>query len=163
MSPRAAHRALFVLALLVCLPATAIGDARRAYRSHPKLKHCLFSRSKKKGVPVYGEPDVTAARLGALELGEEVCGIGEVNGFVIIEWEWQDVIRRNSTDAPPGPEQRGYVRLVDMWPPALRQADGGDDGLSDVVREWYRGRTSGVVPEDPLGPLRRAPEQLPGR
>lgn len=95
--------------------------AAKEYRHHPQLQHCLFSRSKRDRVPVYEEPDATSARLGDLLLGEEVCDTGEVHGYAILEWEWQDVIRENSRSAVPGSPQRAFVKATDLWPGQAHQ------------------------------------------
>lgn len=72
-------------------------------------------------MPVYEEPDATSARLGDLLLGEEVCDTGEVHGYAILEWEWQDVIRENSRSAVPGSPQRAFVKATDLWPGQAHQ------------------------------------------
>ena len=125
---------------------------RLRYRSLPELSNCSFYRSKKREVPVYLESNTAAEVVGRLGLGEEVCYVGEVGAFVILDWSKQWRIRGGTAPDGAQPHERGFVRLVDLWPP--REQVGSPSAGWGVTDWWMR---YGGTMDDPLGGLRGDP------
>jgi len=137
---------LFAFLHLASLQATLRADEPKVDLSRPEFANCSWYRSKKADVPVYKEPDSTAQIEGRLNRGEKACYIGEQLGFAIIQWGLQPALRGGT---PEKEEHRGYVRLVDLWPPRNEP-----EPINDKVKDAYKFRQAGGVNEDPLWMLR---------
>lgn len=133
------------------------------------LVNCLLYRSKKEGVPVYAEPSTSAAVIARLELGENVCYVGEQAGFAIIDWTKQSKIGKSREVS--GSEQRlVFVRVVDLWEArddrSLKQY--GAAGILQRLKQYYYYLRSGGIPEtgfmpfEPLVEPDPSPTQVPG-
>lgn len=157
--------------------AVSVATAQPAHHSMPELATCSLYRSKKDGIPVYEKADTGSVIRGRLSLGEEVCYIGEQQGFAIIDWSKQPILRRYviggtkqpsepepepealpaSTAGPetadgPGRIDRAHVRLVDLWEPRYPRYVPPGSWLKSIWDTLW----SGGVPDDPYAPLRGA-------
>ena len=137
---------IFRMTILLFTLGAATASATPPDRA--ELKNCTYYRSKRADVPVYTEPATTAERIGSLAGGDQVCAIGEKGDFIIMRWDLQALIRGDAETA--GPEQIiGYVRTVQLWEPARKNKDFGEQ-----MQEYLKLRQSGTTPSDPLWPIR---------
>ncbi|MFN8390962.1 MAG: hypothetical protein U0136_11795 [Bdellovibrionota bacterium] len=135
---------------LVCLllsPPSATSEEPPCidYSARAELANCSYYRSKRAQVPVFQDAETRSPVIDRLALGEEVCWIGEQNGFAILDWDKQQVIRGEELK-PSG--ARAYVRLVELWEPRPRHEN--SRSVVDRLRDYYYYRQSGGVPEDPF-------------
>ena len=137
---------LVILAACFIAPSSLRADEPAVDLSRPEFANCSWYRSKKEDVPVYIEPETTSEIEGRLKRSEKVCYIGEEHGFAILQWDRQAILRG---EAPPKEDKRGFVRLVELWPPRK-----DDVPMNDKVRDAYKFREAGGVTEDPLWMLR---------
>ncbi len=117
-------------------------------------------RSKKKGMPVYEEFNLSSQVVYRLRLGEKVCYIGEREGFAILDWREFEESSVAEKSSPA--KELAYARLVDLWPPRTKQVAKSSDppGLIGAVfgkaREYFRRLRYGQPPSDALEPIRPA-------
>jgi hypothetical protein len=110
-------------------------------------ENCKKYRAKTDNVPVYSRPSVSSARLKALKEGQEVCYIGEMDGFAIVDLRGpQGVDRRIKQD------EVAYVKLFDLWEPEPKKQK--KQGQRDQVQEFFNFWRQGGIPDDPIAPFR---------
>lgn len=139
-------RILLIPAVFACLLFASLQAAAQA----PDVQ-CWPHKAKRDEVPVFDEPETTSAVIGRLKLGEQVCGVGEQQGFAVIDWSRQDSVNNRPTMTKAEPEL-AFVRLVDLWPPAAEKTSAQHD-FPGRVKEFFSYLRSGGMPEDVLGPF----------
>lgn len=126
----------YVLALFVLLLGLDVCQA----------ENCKKYRAKTDGIPVYATASSTAARRKSLKAGQEVCYIGELNGFAIVDLRGAEDVQRAIRK-----DEVGYVRLFDLWEP-VQESESKDS--KKQVQEFFDFWRRGGIPDDPFAPFR---------
>jgi len=137
---RALVKVKLCIALMICNPF---------YIDISKAERCKKYSAKLKEVQVYKEPSEDAERLKSLKLGEEVCYLGEVSSFAIIEIDPENKTAKDESQLSP--DDVAYVRLTDLWEPeSKKKKKTQKEHVKDFFKFWQRGG----VADDPLAPFR---------
>lgn len=116
----------------------------------------LVYRTKINEVVVYAEPDTSSRQLAVLELGQEVCYVGEEGDFAILHWEAAESKRASDEE-----NNLAFTRAVNLRKSSQPKRSEGPDSPSDPfkhIRELVSYIASGGVPDDvlaPYGPIGR--------
>lgn len=117
---------------------------------------CTLYSAKREAVPVYRSPDKSTEVLAKLSLGEELCYIGEQDGFAIIDWEKTFLRREAAFDEESQPELV-FVSLTDLWPPMTEV-----QSIEEHARRVFENMGYGGQPEDVFAPLRELIYKITG-
>lgn len=112
------------------------------------VETCTAYKAKRDEVPVYQSPTSTSKVIARLSLGEEVCYVGEQDGFAILDWEKS--IEQSGRDKAAGKSfELVFVLLTELWPPEDEEI-----GLEAHAKRVFENMGYGGQPEDVFAPLR---------